>query len=113
MSAMSVDVSDFVTVQVNISPLAIPFENFGLPLVVGDSNVIDTNQRIRQYTSLLGVASDFGTTAPEYLACVPFFSQVPQPSLVDIGRWARVASSGLLHGASLSATQRIDRKSVV
>src|ERR1019366_4563234 len=103
----TVDVSDFVSVSVNISPLSIPYANFGLPIFVGDSNVIDINQRYRTYTTIIGVGQDFGNTSSEYLAAQLFFSQQPQPAQLFIGRWARTATAGLMHGASLTAAQRV------
>lgn len=107
MSALSVDVSDFVSTTVTISPTAIPYSNFGLPLVVGDSSVIDVSQRVRPYSSIIQVGQDFGSTAPEYLAASLFFGQSPQPASIMIGRWAATATSGLLHGATLTATQQL------
>jgi hypothetical protein len=107
MTAKTVDVSDFVSVSVNVTPLAIPYLSFGLPLIVGDSNVIDVNERYRSYSSIDQVGADFGSSAPEYLAAELLFSQNPQPAKTFIGRWAAVASKGLLHGASLSATQQL------
>ena len=107
MSNPMVSASDFVNVSVNISPTAVPYSLFGLPIIAGDSGVIDVAQRFRSYANINGVAQDFGTTAPEYLAAEVFFSQSPQPSQLYIGRWARTATAGLLHGASLSAAQQI------
>ncbi len=107
MAGPSIDVSDFVSVVVNVSPLAVPYELFGLPLVIGDSPVIDVNQRIREYTSIEGVGGDFSDMDPEYLAAEDFFAQTPQPSLIAIGRWASAATPGLLHGATLSAEEQI------
>jgi frataxin-like iron-binding protein CyaY len=107
MTVQTVDVSDFVNVSVNITPLAIPFANFGLPVFIGDSNVIDINQRYRSYTTIIGVGQDFGNTSPEYLAAEIFFSQQPQPAQLFLGRWARTATAGLLHGAVLTAAQQL------
>jgi hypothetical protein len=106
MSAITVDVSDFVNVGVAFTPLAVPFENFGTLMIMGDSNVIDVTQRYRQYSNILQVGSDFSNGSPEYLAAELFFSQSPQPSIVYIGRWASSATAGLLHGAQLTATQQ-------
>ena len=72
-------VSDVVNVQVNMTPLAVPLRNFGALCIAGSSTVIDVNERIRQYSTLDGVAVDFGSTAPEFLAADLFFSQSPQP----------------------------------
>lgn len=107
MTAKTVDVSDFVNVSVNVTPLAIPYLSFGLPLIVGDSDVIDVNERYRSYSGIDQVGSDFGNSAPEYLAAQLLFEQNPQPSKVFIGRWAAVASHGVLHGAVLSAAEQV------
>lgn len=99
-------VSDVVSVSVSLSPTAAQTENFGSLLLVGSSNVIDTNERIRKYSNLTSVAGDFGTNAPEYLAADLFFSQSPQPSTLFVGRWAQSATQGKLIGASLTKTQQ-------
>lgn len=104
---IAVDVSDFVRVSVNISPLAVPYSNFGLPLVLGDSAVVDTVERYRPYANITAVGVDFGTVAPEYLAAQTFFSQTPQPNSILIGRWARTATAGKLKAATLTAAQQL------
>lgn len=98
-------VSDVVSVGIILAPTAAPARNFGALLIIGSSSVIDTTERIREYTSLTGVANDFGTAAPEYLAAQAFFSQAPQPVRVKIGRWAQTATNGVLHGAVQTAAQ--------
>ena len=100
-------VSRLINVTLNISPTAAQFENFDTALILGDSNVIDTNTRIRSYSSLSAVATDFGTTAPEYLAATLFFSQTPQPSQLYIGRWAKTATAAQLFGAPLTVSQQL------
>ena len=104
--SLGLPVSRLVNVTINLAPLAAQFANFGALLIVGDSNVIDVNQRIRQYNSLSGVVADFGTTTPEYAAADLFFSQSPQPAQLYIGRWASVATAGLLRGGVLSGAQQ-------
>ncbi|NTG86204.1 DUF3383 domain-containing protein [Agrobacterium rhizogenes] len=104
--ASGLNVSDVVNVSINLSPLAAAQRNFGALLIVGSSDIIDTNERIRQYSDLDGIAEDFGTTAPEYLDADLFFSQTPQPSIVYVGRWAQTASSGRLNGGVLSGAQQ-------
>ncbi|KAF1069152.1 MAG: hypothetical protein GAK45_01173 [Pseudomonas citronellolis] len=96
-------VSDVVNVQIVMAPTAAATRNFGALLILGPSDVIDTNERIRQYSSLDALVADFGTVAPEYLDANLFFSQSPQPSLVYVGRWAKTASAARLNGAVLSA----------
>jgi hypothetical protein len=99
-------VSDVVNVSVSLEPLAVPTRNFGALCIIGSSNVIGTGERVRQYTSLTGVATDFGTSAPEYLAADLFFSQSPQPSILYIGRWAYTGTNGELIGGVISPTQQ-------
>lgn len=100
-------ISRVVNVSVSLTPAAASYANINSLLILGDSNVIDTTTRMRSYGTLSGVASDFGTTAPEYLAAALFFGQTPAPTQLYIGRWARTATSGLLVGAALTATQKL------
>jgi len=104
--AAGLSVSDVVNVDIVMSPLATPYRNFGAGLIVGASNVIDTYERIRAYTTISGVAADFGTTAPEYYAAARFFAQSPQPDLLYIGKWASSATAATLHGGVLSGAQQ-------
>ncbi|SDI54191.1 DUF3383 domain-containing protein [Pseudomonas panipatensis] len=99
-------VSDVVNVQIVMSPTAAATRDFGALLILGSSSVIDTNERIRKYSTLDAVASDFGTSAPEYLAANLFFSQSPQPAELYIGRWAEASSSARLNGGALSIAQQ-------
>ncbi|MDH0638196.1 DUF3383 domain-containing protein [Pseudomonas sp. GD03860] len=99
-------VSDVVNVQIVMSPKAAATRDFGALLILGASNVIDTNERIRRYSTLDAVAADFGTAAPEYLAANLFFSQSPQPAILYIGRWAKTPSSARLNGGALSIAQQ-------
>lgn len=106
MSNLGLPVSDIVNVQVVMSPVAAQTRNFGSLLILGDSHVIDVVERLRLYTTLAAVADDFGTTAPEYKAANLYFAQAPQPTTLYIGRWASMASSGILHGGILNPTQQ-------
>lgn len=106
MTLPTLPVSNVVNVQIQMSPVAAALRNFGAMLIVGTSDVIDTQERIRTYASITEVANDFGTTAPEYLAAAAFFQQSPQPTSVQIGRWALSATSGLYKGSILSTSQQ-------
>jgi hypothetical protein len=99
-------VSRLINVEVELSPAAVPFANFDSLLIVGDSNVIGTGERIRAYGSLLEVADDFGIVAPEYTAAALFFGQTPQPASLFIGRWAQTATSGQLLCGVLTVAQQ-------
>ncbi|GAC1042259.1 DUF3383 domain-containing protein [Rhizobium sp. No.120] len=104
--ASGLNVSDVVNVTINLAPKAAAQRNFGAELILGSSDVIDTAERIREYSDLDGIAEDFGTTAAEYIAADFFFSQEPQPSICYVGRWAQTATSGRLNGGVLSASEQ-------
>jgi hypothetical protein len=99
-------VSRLVRVVVNLSPLAAARRTFGVLMIAGDSSVINGLERFRSYDTIEGVADDFGTTAPEYLAAVKYFGQTPKPKSLMIGRWLRVASSGFNTGGILTAIEQ-------
>lgn len=107
MSTLGLPVSNIVNVQVVMSPKAAQTRNFGSLLILGDSAVIDTNERLRLYNTLDAVAADFGTSAPEYKAAALYFGQTPQPSTLYIGKWARTATAGVLHGGILTTAQQV------
>ena len=103
----SLPVSGVVNVQVTMSPKAAALRNFGAMLILGSSDVIDTDERIRLYSSIDDVAADFGTSCDEYEAAAAFFAQAPRPSDVRIGRWAKSATHGACRG-SIRSTQEQD-----
>src|SRR6185312_10597073 len=105
--SQGLSVGDVVNVSVVMSPLAAAIRNFGALLILGSTpGVIDTSERLRQYSSLDQVAQDFGTTAPEYLAADLYFSQSPQPSILYVGVYAQAATAGRLLGGKLSTAQQ-------
>lgn len=102
--ATGLSVDRVVKVAVNLQPLAAGRRNFGVLCIAGDSAVIDGLERLRSYTSIEGVAEDFGTTDPEYLAALLYFSQSPKPSILYIARWVREDSAGMLYGGTATTT---------
>lgn len=96
-----------VAVSVSITPSGTPTPNFNTGLIMGSSAVIDVVTRMRSYTTLAAVAADFGTSAPEYLAAQEWFAQLPQPTSLNIGRWAQAATAGQLYGGALSAANTL------
>src|ERR1017187_5784234 len=87
-----------VAVSVSITPSGTPTPNFNTGLIMGSSSVIDVTTRMRTYSTLTAVANDFGTSAPEYLGAQAWFGQLPQPTSLNIGRWAQAATGGQLYG---------------
>lgn len=99
------NVGRLVRVTVNLAPLAVGRRGFGTLMIAGDSDVIDVGERFRAYTTLDAVAADFGTSAPEYLAAALYYGQSPKPLNLNIGRWARTATAGLLKCGVLTAAE--------
>jgi len=101
-------ISRLVNVQVNLAPQAAQAQDISTLLVLGSSDVIDTTERYRVYTSIDEVAADFGSLAPEYFAAALWFEQSPQPVRLQIGRWAKTAVKGQLRcGPLTTANQTI------
>lgn len=105
--AIGLSVSRVIAVSLSLTSPGAQFANFNSLLVMGQSDVIDTQTRIMSFSSLAGVAAVFGTTAPEYLAAQAYFSASPQPTQLYIGRWAQTATNGRMFGGTLSAAQQL------
>lgn len=105
--ASGLAVSRVVNVTVDIAPIAAPTRNFGAAVHIGVTDVIDTSERLRSYSTLEDVGGDFGTTDPEYIAAALHFGQSPQPSILYIGRWAQSATKGRLNGGVLTASEQL------
>ena len=78
--------ADIITVNLTFNTETTTTRNFGALLVVGDSSVLTDTETVRDYTGLTAVATDFGTTAPEYAAAAAFFGQSPSPTSLRIGK---------------------------
>lgn len=94
-------VNRVVNASVTLSPTAAGTRNFGVLLVLGASDVIDTAERLRPYDGIDDIAVDFGTAAPEYAAAKLYYSANPKPLTCYVGRWAKSATAGRLRGAIL------------
>jgi hypothetical protein len=57
MSQQGVPVSQVINISVNITPSGAAFANFNSLLMLGSSDVIDTQQRFRYYSSIEDVAA--------------------------------------------------------
>jgi hypothetical protein len=99
-------VSRLISVSVFLTAIAAQAQSLSNLLLLGSSSVIDSVERYRTYSTLAAIATDFGTSAPEYLAANLWFQQVPQPTTLTIGKWAQAATNGVLRCAPLSAAQQ-------
>lgn len=86
-------VSNIVNVDVIMSPTAATGRNFGALLILGPSEVIPVTERIRLYSAVEDIGTDFGVTSEEYKAATVFFSQSPAPTQVYVGRWAKTIAT--------------------
>lgn len=102
----ALDVGRVVNVTVNLQPKAAGRRNFGVLMVLSDSNVIDQDERIRSYVNLDGVAGDFGLTDPVYYTASLYYGQTPRPLNFMVGRWLSTPVSGLIKGGSLSTAEK-------
>ncbi len=81
-------VGSIVQVNVNVIPGA-PVVEVGCNkgLIIGSSETITTDDRVKAYKSLKEIVDDgFDLESPEYLAAKMYFSQTPAPRLLYIGR---------------------------
>jgi len=85
MASTTLPLSDVVDVIVEVSPVAAAAPTFNQGLISGNSPVIPNSERLREYSSLAQVQSDFGTNAPEYKASQLYFGQSPPPQYLWIG----------------------------
>jgi len=88
--------SDIVNVSVVISPVAAARAGFNLGLIIGQSNIISTTDRVKVYADLASMAGDgFALNSPEYVAASLYFSQSPRPPKVAIGRWDNTSETAV------------------
>lgn len=104
--SQGLSVSRLINVTVNLTPIAAQGANLNSLLILGDTNVINVTQRIMSFASIGEVGTVFQATDPEFIAATRFFSQVPQPSQLYIGRWAQTATAGILYCGVLSAAEQ-------
>lgn len=90
---MTLPVSGVVNVSISLAALAAGPRSFGSLLILGTtSGVIDTIERMREYSSIDGVSEDYGVDDPEYKAALAYFGQSPKPRTLYIGYWDKTGS---------------------
>lgn len=100
MAQQGLPVRNVVGVAINMALRAAQARNFGSLLIIGASPVIDASERMRAYSGITGVQSDFGIQAPEALAAQVYYWQRPQPIDLYVGRWVKVDTAAALRGLS-------------
>lgn len=77
--------SDFIQIAISIDSIGIARAGFGILLILSANATYP--ERVRFYTDTAGLAADWATDSPEYLAGVAALSQGdPKPSAIAIGR---------------------------
>ena len=86
---------DIVNIIVNLGPRAAVRRGFNLALLVGTSEIISPEERVRLYSNTDAMFEDgFRETDPEYIGARLMFSQNPRPGRVAIGRRVTLDSAG-------------------
>lgn len=81
-------ISDIVDIRVNLSPRATLRKAFNLGLLMGSSDVIPIDERVRVYNGIDAMKDDgFAGTSLEYEAAGLFFQQSAKPRRLAVGRW--------------------------
>lgn len=79
---MTVPISRFVNVTVNLNARFLTIQGFGVPVLhqsVSIAGELDADHRTKVYGDIDEVAADFATTDPFYIAALQAFSQRPRP----------------------------------
>lgn len=75
---------DIINVNIGLQTTGVTQQAFGIPLFIGSHRYF--NERVRFYNNIESAAEDLPVGSPEYAAVQGFFSAVPSPSVVMIGR---------------------------
>lgn len=100
----SLSTKRLVNIAISLSAMPPAKKNFGIGFILGDSAILPSENRVRAYTGLDGVAADFPTNSEEYLAAARFYGQSPRPRDLKIGRRFPTGSAGHLNSAALTAS---------
>lgn len=88
-------------VAVSVSPVAASAPTFDQAIIIGPSTIIPATERLREYPNLAGMSTDgFSASNPEYVAAQIYFSQVPTPQSVWIGRQDATSSETALQAVT-------------
>lgn len=84
--AYKLDLSPIVDVVINLSAKSAARKGFNLGLIIGKSEVIPANERVRIYTSASQMLTDgFTETSPEYKAAQLYFAATTSPRKLAVG----------------------------
>lgn len=107
MAPPTLPISQLIQISLNISPQAAQGQSLSQLLVLTSDTVIDVVSRLRSYSSLTQVATDFGTNSPAFFSASLWFAQQPQPTSLLIGRWAKTNTHAQLLGGGLTSANSL------
>jgi len=111
---MSIPVSNIVSVDIAVSPTAVPYAGFGGLLFLTDETStgdFDINERVRKYGDLAGVQEDFASDSEVVAAAMAYYGQTPTPKDFYVGLVSTTETAAQLNGASgldLSLLQAVE-----
>jgi len=98
----------FVDVEIKKDTPSVSAASFGIPILISNSNVITTAQRVKRFTTLAGVETLFPNTTEEWKAADAYFSQDPfnenQPEELLIGRYVDAPIAAVLEAGETPLT---------
>lgn len=97
-----IPVTDVVNVSISVGAQFPARAGFGtLMLVTKESGVIGIAERVREYSSITGVAADWGASTEVMAAATAYFSQQPKPTSFKVGMRFETVQAGQLRGGSV------------
>ena len=105
---MTLSIQDIVEVRAQITPRGAGGREFGRTLLLTTDPTLDAGAgRVRVFASMDEVARTFTPGSGSYQAAQVYFSQVPYPRNLVIGRWINTRESARLTGGSPRALEQI------
>ena len=107
-------IGSIVDVKATIAPSGRIQRGFGRTLLLTTDTTLDAGAgRVRAFASMDEVARVFAPDSSPYQAAQVYFSQVPYPRNLVIGRWINTRESARLTGGSPSALEEITGRPTV
>ena len=105
---MTLGIQDIVEVRAQIEPRGAGGREFGRTLLLTTDPTLDAGAgRVRVFASMDEVARTFAADSVPYQAAQVYFSQVPYPRNLVIGRWINTRESARLTGGIPRALEQI------
>ena len=111
---MTLGIQDIVEVKAQIEPRGAGGREFGRTLLLTTDPTLDAGAgRVRVFASMDEVARTFTPGSGSYQAAQVYFSQVPYPRNLVIGRWINTRESARLTGGSPASLETFHGRATV